>query len=154
MNWPVQSLFRFPSCNSFWRTRPGSRFCVATVAFDVLTEVSVQVSVFWVVTACCLVMEAVSTPETSVNFYLTTRRYNPEDSHLVCEHVLSIWWAVVRPSPIPKLEDSLFSAVRDFLFNYRRYSGRPHRRPKEHRVLVTKEQTDTRWFLAGSATCR
>jgi hypothetical protein len=27
-------------------------------------------------------MEAVSTSETSVNFYQTTRRYNPEDSHL------------------------------------------------------------------------
>jgi hypothetical protein len=29
-----------------------------------------------------LMMEAVSTSETSVNFYQTTRRYNPEDSHL------------------------------------------------------------------------
>jgi hypothetical protein len=27
-------------------------------------------------------MEAESTCETSVNFYQTTRRYNPEDSHL------------------------------------------------------------------------
>jgi hypothetical protein len=27
-------------------------------------------------------MEAESTSETSVNFYQTTRRYNPEDSHL------------------------------------------------------------------------
>jgi hypothetical protein len=27
-------------------------------------------------------MEAASTSETSVNFYRTTRRYNPEDSHL------------------------------------------------------------------------
>jgi hypothetical protein len=27
-------------------------------------------------------MEAESTPETLVNFYQTTRRYNPEDSHL------------------------------------------------------------------------
>jgi hypothetical protein len=27
-------------------------------------------------------MEAVSTPETSVNFYETTRRNIPEDSHL------------------------------------------------------------------------
>jgi hypothetical protein len=27
-------------------------------------------------------MEAASTSETSVNFYQTTRRYNPEDSHL------------------------------------------------------------------------
>jgi hypothetical protein len=27
-------------------------------------------------------MEAARTPETLVNFYQTTRRYNPEDSHL------------------------------------------------------------------------
>jgi hypothetical protein len=27
-------------------------------------------------------MEAASATETSVNFYQTTRRYNPEDSHL------------------------------------------------------------------------
>jgi hypothetical protein len=29
-----------------------------------------------------LMMEAASTSQTSVNFYQTTRRYNPEDSHL------------------------------------------------------------------------
>jgi hypothetical protein len=29
-----------------------------------------------------LMMEAASTPETSVSFYQTTRRNNPEDSHL------------------------------------------------------------------------
>jgi hypothetical protein len=28
-----------------------------------------------------LMMEAASTSETLVNFYQTTRRYNPEDSH-------------------------------------------------------------------------
>jgi hypothetical protein len=39
--------------------------------------------------ACCLryqvialMMEAAGTSETSVNFYQTTQRYNPEDSHL------------------------------------------------------------------------
>jgi hypothetical protein len=42
---------------------------------------------FWVVAPCslamiALLMEAVSTSETLVNFYRTTRRYNPEDSHL------------------------------------------------------------------------
>jgi hypothetical protein len=36
--------------------------------------------VFWVVIV--LIMEAASTSETFVNFYQTTRRYNPEDSHL------------------------------------------------------------------------
>jgi hypothetical protein len=29
-----------------------------------------------------MMMDAVSTSETSVNFHQTTRRYNPEDSHL------------------------------------------------------------------------
>jgi hypothetical protein len=46
---------------------------------------------FWVVAPCSLVevyrlfvllMEAASISETSVNFYQTTRRNNPEDSHL------------------------------------------------------------------------
>jgi hypothetical protein len=31
-------------------------------------------------------MEAASTSETLVNFYQTTRRYNPEDSHLKINH--------------------------------------------------------------------
>jgi hypothetical protein len=34
--------------------------------------------VFWVI----LIMEAVSTSETSINFYQTTRHYNSEDSRL------------------------------------------------------------------------
>jgi hypothetical protein len=36
-------------------------------------------AIFWVI---ALMMEAASTSETLVNFYQTTRRYNPEDSHL------------------------------------------------------------------------
>jgi hypothetical protein len=32
--------------------------------------------------AIALMMEAARTSETLVNFYQTTRRYNPEDSHL------------------------------------------------------------------------
>jgi hypothetical protein len=51
-------------------------------------------AVFWVVapyilvaasiikTIIALMMEAARTSETLVNFYQTTRRYNPEDSHL------------------------------------------------------------------------
>jgi hypothetical protein len=49
-------------------------------------------AVFWVVAPCSLVevyqrfrglmMEAARTSETLVNFYQTTRRYIPEDSHL------------------------------------------------------------------------
>jgi hypothetical protein len=34
------------------------------------------------IAAIALMMEAVSTSETSVNSYLSTRRYNPEGSHL------------------------------------------------------------------------
>jgi hypothetical protein len=44
-------------------------------------------TVFWYVAPCTLVeialmMEAVSTSETSVSFYQTTRHNIPEDSHL------------------------------------------------------------------------
>jgi hypothetical protein len=47
--------------------------------------------VFWVVAPCraiALMMEAASTSETSVNVYQTTRRNNPEDSHLYHFHCL------------------------------------------------------------------
>jgi hypothetical protein len=44
-------------------------------------------AVFWVVAPCSLaidlMMEAARTSETLVNFYQTTRRYNPEDIHLL-----------------------------------------------------------------------
>jgi hypothetical protein len=54
-------------------------------------------AVFWDVALCilwamALVMEAVSTSETSVNFYETTRRNIPKDSHLHirrCENLKS-----------------------------------------------------------------
>jgi hypothetical protein len=52
--------------------------------FEVLAAVSMKMTVFWVVVPCSLamivlIMEAASTSETSVNFYQTTRRINPED---------------------------------------------------------------------------
>jgi hypothetical protein len=40
-----------------------------------------KMAVFWVV-AIALMMEAARSSETLVNFYQTTRRYNPEDSRL------------------------------------------------------------------------
>jgi hypothetical protein len=70
------------------------------VGFEVLTVVSMNMAVFWVVVPCSLVevyqrfrgpvlitlmMKAARTSETLVNFYQTTQCYNPEDSHL---HVL------------------------------------------------------------------
>jgi hypothetical protein len=58
---------------------------------------------FWVVAPCsdeiALMMEAASTSETSVNFYQTTWRNNPEHSHLHFRrrenlkfHILAIRW--------------------------------------------------------------
>jgi hypothetical protein len=41
-----------------------------------------KMDVFWISEAIALTMEAASTSEMTVNFYQTTRRYNPEDSHL------------------------------------------------------------------------
>jgi hypothetical protein len=65
---------------------------VSSVGFEVLTAVSTKMAVFWVVASCSLVevyqrfsaliMEAARSSETLLNFYQTTRRYNPEDSHL------------------------------------------------------------------------
>jgi hypothetical protein len=84
---------------------------VIKVGFEVLTAASMKMAVFWAVAPCSLVevtivseilatciiraingrgrslialmMEAGSTCETLVNFYHTTRRYNPEDSYLL-----------------------------------------------------------------------
>jgi hypothetical protein len=54
---------------------------ISCVGFEVLTAVSMKMAVFWVV-AIALMMEAARTSETLVNFYQSTRCYNPEDSHL------------------------------------------------------------------------
>jgi hypothetical protein len=42
-------------------------------------------------------MEAVSTSKTSVNFYQTTRRNNPEDSHLRKYEIMKLSMAIDRP---------------------------------------------------------
>jgi hypothetical protein len=45
-----------------------------------------KMAVFWVVVPCRAIIPddgSSRTSETLVNFYQTTRRYNPEDSHLV-----------------------------------------------------------------------
>jgi hypothetical protein len=52
------------------------------VGFEVLAAASMKMAVFWFVAMIALVMEAASTSETSVNFYQTILRNNPEESHL------------------------------------------------------------------------
>jgi hypothetical protein len=60
-----------------------TELCSSSVGLEVLTAVSTNMAVFWVVAPCiALMMEAARTSETLINFYQTTRRYNPEDSHL------------------------------------------------------------------------
>jgi hypothetical protein len=82
------------------------------VGFEVLTAVSTKMAVFWIVPPCrlvevyqrfgglcCLHHQG---DETLVNFYQTTRRYNPEDSNLqsLKNHVyfLFLQFAYVCPS--------------------------------------------------------
>jgi uncharacterized protein with FMN-binding domain len=53
--------------------RINTKTVAAYVGYEVLTAASMKMAV---------IREAASTSETLVNFYQTTRRYNPEDSHL------------------------------------------------------------------------
>jgi hypothetical protein len=85
-----------------WKLRVGSvtNEAFKPVRYQVLTAASMKMAVFWVVAPCSLVdvnhrfrgtyclyhhgdeLQAASTSDTLVNFYQTTRRNNPEDSHL------------------------------------------------------------------------
>jgi hypothetical protein len=58
------------------------KIVINQLEFEVLTTVSTNMAVFWVVAPRSLMMEASRSSETLVNFYQTTRRYIPEDSHL------------------------------------------------------------------------
>jgi hypothetical protein len=57
---------------------------------------------------CCavLAMEAISTSETSVNFYQTTRRNIPEDSHLHERTIINISgnWVEIRTGELPIIQ--------------------------------------------------
>jgi hypothetical protein len=65
--------------------------------FQVLTAASMKMTVFWDVAPCSLVEisgpddGAASTSKTSVNFYQTTQRNNPEDSHLLAKKFLDFY---------------------------------------------------------------
>jgi hypothetical protein len=52
-----------------------------------------------------LMMEAVRTSEALVNFYQTTRRYNPEDSHLRTHRRenLKSYWTIISLNCINQL---------------------------------------------------
>jgi hypothetical protein len=95
---------------------------IQLVGFEVLTAVSTKMAVFWGVAPCSLIevyqhfrgtcclhhqialkIEAASTSEMLVNFYQTTWRYTPEDSHLRIQLLwqhngkrgpLSILWSI------------------------------------------------------------
>jgi hypothetical protein len=54
-------------------------------------------------------MEAARTSEALVNFYQTTRRYNPEDSHLITALFLNHWSEIRRliAPLLPRLTNSI-----------------------------------------------
>jgi hypothetical protein len=67
-------------------------------------------------------MKAARTSETSVNFYHTTRRYNPEDSrlHIVPKNISLLWFVRDFSNPSPFLLEiilcSLYHMRVSFLF--------------------------------------
>jgi hypothetical protein len=91
--------FRIGWFVDYW-TWEKTQYWMKWLGFEVLAAVSTKIAVVWVVAPCSLVdvyrrfrgicclhqialmMEAARTSETFINFYQTTRRYNPEDSGL------------------------------------------------------------------------
>jgi hypothetical protein len=111
----LNSIVLYLSCNIVLVT---FSYCFKEVGFEVLTAVSTKMAVFWVVMLCSLVevyqcfggpcclhhqgdalmMEAARTSETLVNFYQTTRCYNPEDSPLCFKEVSATVTITLDPS--------------------------------------------------------
>jgi hypothetical protein len=98
---PVEMLYAF-------RLSSMCTICRAHPIFFLFITLIMKMAVLWVVTPCSLVevyrhfralmVEEASTSETLVNFYQTTRRNNPEGSHLCTRrrvnlksHLLYIW---------------------------------------------------------------
>jgi hypothetical protein len=107
------------------------------VGFEVLTAVSTKMAFFWVLTPCslaevyqrfrrpcclhhqgihhlALMMEAARTSETLVNIYQTTRRYNPQDSHLRSQYYMGyivlcwIGYSMYRGSKLQDIRTSRY----------------------------------------------
>jgi hypothetical protein len=57
-------------------------------------------------------MEAARTSETLVNFYQTTRRYNPEDSHLLSAFFWMTWSSGKLPAIVHDNASSITAAVK------------------------------------------
>jgi hypothetical protein len=87
---------------------------------------------------CCfhhisLMMEAASTSEKSVYFYQTTRRYNPEDSHIHTRHLENLesykgTWVrnlARRPATVIKVFMSFLSPSKEMAVDYDRFLPHP-----------------------------
>jgi hypothetical protein len=75
----LNNMFVVTNLIFFSETETNNKAC--HVELEVLTAASMKITVFWV-DAIAVMMEAVCTSETSVNFHHSTRCNNPEDSHL------------------------------------------------------------------------
>jgi hypothetical protein len=72
------------------------------VRFQLLTASSIKMTVFWDVAPCnlvALIMEAVGTSETSVNFYQTTWHNIPEDRATFKQNVILIRIYILKLFP-------------------------------------------------------
>jgi hypothetical protein len=72
-------LHRITEQREVWTCTHTATILARLVGFEVLTALSMKMAVLWVA-IIALMMEGARTSETLVNFYQTTRRYNPEDS--------------------------------------------------------------------------
>jgi hypothetical protein len=60
-----------------------------------------------------LMMEAARTSETLVNFYRTTRRYNPEDSHLRTHRRENLKFLIYKVISASNIRKTFKSAIND-----------------------------------------
>jgi hypothetical protein len=82
------------SCCIKYQHHTQQQVSLQLVRFQVLTAANMKMIVFWdIVPSSVVMMEAVSTSETSVNFYQTIRRNIPKDRHLfaILWDLMSSW---------------------------------------------------------------